>query len=69
MISARVSFHHAGINRKALTLDQSSDHADGNDPFKDVPKNIAVPKAMQPVLRKSRMMRNLVLEIEPTKMG
>jgi hypothetical protein len=35
--------------------------------FEDVAKDIAFPKPMQSVLRKSRAMRNLVVKIEPTK--
>jgi hypothetical protein len=55
MVTAGIGLHHAGIDGKAFTLDQSGRHAGRNDTLEYVPKHIARSKPVQPVLRERRV--------------
>ena len=50
-----------------FALHQAGRHARRNNALKEVPKDVTLPKAVQPVLRKRGVMRNLVIEIEPAE--
>jgi hypothetical protein len=50
--------------RRTLRLDQAGSHTVRNDTLEEVPKDLALPKAVQPVLGKRGMMRNLVIVVE-----
>ena len=67
MIAARVRLHDARIHRKRLALDQAGRHTSRNDAFEYVAKEIALPEPVQPVLREGRVVRYLVVEIEPAE--
>ena len=67
VIAAGIGLHHAGVDSEPLALDQAGRHAGYNDTLEYVAENIALPEPVQPVLRKSRVMRNLVIKVEPTK--
>jgi hypothetical protein len=55
------------IRRLAMVADQTGGHAGGNDVFEHPAKDIALPKPMQPVLRKCRMGWNLAVKVEPAE--
>ncbi len=66
MTKARVFFRAFFLDGEALALDQSGSHAGRNDTLEYVAKNAALPE-MEPVLRKRRVVRDLVIKVEPTK--
>src|SRR5262247_1612638 len=67
VIAARIRLHDARVHRKSLALDQAGRHTGRNDALEYVAKDIALPEPVQPVLRERRMVRNLVVEIEPAE--
>jgi hypothetical protein len=54
------------VSTNPSPLDQAGRHARGNNALKELPKDITLSKAVQPVLRKRGVMRNLVVKIKPT---
>ena len=67
MIAARIRLHDARVHRKSLALDQAGRHTGRNDALEYVAEDIALSEPVQPVLREGRMVRNLVVEIEPAE--
>jgi hypothetical protein len=67
MVSAGIGFHDARIDSKPFALDQTGSHAGSDDAFEYPAKDIALPKPMQPVLRKCRVVWNLVIKVEPAE--
>src|SRR5580704_393347 len=67
MVAAGVGLHHAGVDSKTFALDQPGSHAGHHDPLEYVAKDVALSEPMQPVLRKGRVVGDLVIEVEPTK--
>jgi hypothetical protein len=67
MVAVGIGFHQAHIDCKFPALDQTGGHAGGNDVFEHPAKDIALPKPMQPVLRKCRMGWNLAVKVEPAE--
>jgi len=67
VIRAGIGLQHAGVDGKALTLHQPHRHRRPHDAFEDMAQQAALAKAPEPVLRESRVMRDLVIEIERTK--
>ena len=67
MIAAGIGLDHAGINREAFAFDQAGCHAGRNDTLEYMTQDIALPEAMQPVLRERRVVRDLVVKVEPAE--
>src|SRR6516165_3657534 len=67
MVAARVCFDNAGIHGKPLALDKTGIHARPDYSFENLAKNIALAEPAMTIDRKSRMIGNIVLEIEPAK--
>src|SRR5262245_54135353 len=67
MVAARVRLHHTSIDGKTLTLDETCVHACSHYGLEYLPQQIAVPEASVAIDRERRMVRNLVIESEPTK--
>jgi hypothetical protein len=60
-------FKRAGVDRKALALDEAHGHCGSDNALEDVAQHVALVEATQPVGREGRVMRDLVFEIELAK--
>src|ERR1700722_12680962 len=57
----------AGIDREPLALDQAGIHAGAHHSLKYLAQDVAVAEATMAIDRERRVIRHLVVEIEPTK--
>jgi hypothetical protein len=67
MIAVRVSFHDAGIDGKALALDQASIHASAHYGLEHMTQNVAVTEAAVAIDRERRVIRHFVIKTEAAK--
>ena len=67
VVPTSIGFHDAGVDSEDFAFDQAGRHASRNNALEQVAKNITLPEPVQPVLREGRVVRNLVVEIEPAE--
>src|SRR5262245_66083830 len=62
-----ISLDQAGVHRKALTTDKASRNASLDDTFEHVAKNIVIAEPLVACTREHGVIRQLVLNAEPTQ--